>query len=117
MPWKVEEVDAITRNGKCAKFVRYNDSCWPTPYIFSINENHEAYYSAGGFINNHRDEYHELDLVGPWEDPLPKNINQILEEVKNNSGRFKNGNDTEMLQIKEEELRKILNQRLKSLIT
>jgi hypothetical protein len=67
MAYIVTEEHAITRNGKHAEFMTYNDSAWPVPWEFRV-DGKRLHYSVGGFINNHQTESHELDLVGPLLD-------------------------------------------------
>ena len=71
-----EGVDARTRSGLRAVFVRYDDTNWPAPWIFEVNGDRVG-YSIGGFYGSHRGSDHELDLVGDW--PAPGHLQEIRE--------------------------------------
>lgn len=61
-------VDAKTRNGLRATYVEYDDNNWPAPWIFEIDGKKLA-YSIGGFLRNHGQDKHDLDLIGAF-DPI-----------------------------------------------
>ena len=74
MAWEVSGVDAKTRSGKFAQFVKYCDFSWPCPWLFRVEgEAKDFNYSLGGFIGNHQMESHELDLIAPWHSGLDLN--------------------------------------------
>jgi hypothetical protein len=69
MAYEVTAVDAKTRSGKYAQYVKYDDFTWPCPWQFSIDGKIYG-YSIGGYINNHYLAGHDLDLVAPAADGI-----------------------------------------------
>jgi hypothetical protein len=84
MAWKVFGVDAKTRSGKFAQFVKYDDFSWPCPWLFRVEgEAKNFHYSVGGFIGNHQMDSHELDLIAPFSAgiELSDNEQEFLTEL------------------------------------
>lgn len=65
MAYELTEHDAITRDGRKAEFVSYSDSAWPAPWTFRV-AGRDYCYSVGGFVGNHQEPEHPLDLVGAY---------------------------------------------------
>lgn len=89
-------LDAVTRTGLRAKFLRYNDSNWPAPYCFEI-DGRENWYSIGGFFNNHQLPQHDLDLIGPWTGTKLKYPEHFLHDIENMSARGRAAREKELI--------------------
>lgn len=72
MTWHVEAKDAVTHDGRHAKFIRHDMAHWPEPWVFKL-DGVERRYGVGGEVGNHREfETHKMDLIGPWLTDAPK---------------------------------------------